>query len=66
MMEKLAQPDESGGNTPTPLHYIYHHVQSCGVRSSWEGRYTPCFSTLPLYVLCVMLTGDWVGGGGLQ
>jgi hypothetical protein len=28
-----------------------HLVQSCGVRSSWEGRYTPPISTLPLYVL---------------
>jgi hypothetical protein len=34
MMEKLAQPSEGGGWTPTPFHYIYHHVQSCGVRSS--------------------------------
>ncbi len=32
--------------TPTPFHSIYHHVQSCGVRSSWEGRYTP-----PIYIL---------------
>jgi hypothetical protein len=35
-----------------PVHYIYHHAQSCGVRSSWEGRYSPPISTLPLYVLC--------------
>ncbi len=26
----------------TPFRSIYHHEQSCGVRSSWEGRYTPC------------------------
>ncbi len=38
--------------TPTPFHPNYRHVQSCGVRSSWEGRYTPPISTLPLYVLC--------------
>ncbi len=25
------------GCTPTTFHYIYHHVQSCGV--SWENRY---------------------------
>jgi hypothetical protein len=36
---------------PTPSHYIYHHVQSCSVCSSWEGRNTH-ISTLPLYVLC--------------
>jgi hypothetical protein len=41
-VEKLAQ--------PTPFHYIYHHVQSCGVRSSREGRYTPPISTLSLNV----------------
>jgi hypothetical protein len=38
--------------TPTLFHYIYHHVQSCGVRSSGGGGYTPPISTLPLYVLC--------------
>jgi len=43
-----------GGFTPTPFHYIYHHVQGCSVRSSWEGRYTPPTSALPLYELC-----DW-------
>ncbi len=37
---------------PTPFYYIYHHIQCWGVRSSWEGRYTPAISTLPLYVLC--------------
>jgi hypothetical protein len=56
MMEKLAQPSKGGGGCicplPTPFHYIYHHVQSCGVRSNWEGRYTPLISTLPPYVLC--------------
>ncbi len=42
MMEKLAQPVEVGWCTPTPFHYFYHHVQSCGVRSS-EGadKYNP-------------------------
>ncbi len=39
MMEKSAQPGEGGGCTPTHFHYVYHHVQSCGVRSS-EGRST--------------------------
>jgi hypothetical protein len=31
MMEKLAQPDEGGGctPTPTPLHSIYHHLHVC-------------------------------------
>ncbi len=48
-MEKLAQAGEGEGCTPAPFHYIYHHVQSCGVQSSWEGRYTPPISPLPLY-----------------
>jgi hypothetical protein len=52
MMEKLGQASGGGGCTLTPFHYIYHHVQSCGVRSSWERRYTPTISTLRLYVLC--------------
>ncbi len=51
-MEKSAKPAEGGGCTPTPFHCIYHHVQSCGVRCSWEGRYIPNMSTRPLYVLC--------------
>ncbi len=38
--------------TPTPFHSIYHHLQSCSVRSSWEGRHTPTISSLPLYVVC--------------
>ncbi len=48
-MEKLAQPREGGGWTPIPIHYIYYHVQSYGVRSSLEGRYTytPPISPLP-------------------
>ncbi len=34
------------------FHYIYHHVQSCSVRSSWEGRYTPLyFVSIPLFSL---------------
>ncbi len=52
MMEKLARASEVGGCTPTPFHYIYHHVQSCSVRSSWNGRYTHPISSLSLYVLC--------------
>ncbi len=35
-----------------PSLVIYHHVQSCGVRSSEEGRYTPPISAIPLYELC--------------
>jgi hypothetical protein len=51
MMEKSAQPGGYGKCTPTPFHYIYYHLQSCSVRSSLEGRYTPPISSLPLYVL---------------
>ncbi len=29
-----------GGVHAHPLSAYYHHVQSCSVRSSWEGRYT--------------------------
>ncbi len=35
------------GWPPTPFGYIYHHVQNCCVRSSWEGRY--CI--IPLFLL---------------
>jgi hypothetical protein len=48
MMEKLAQPGEGGGCTSTSFPSIYHHVQSCSVRSSWESRYTHP------YVLCAL------------
>ncbi len=41
-----------GGARPPPFYSIYLHVQCYIVRSSWEGRYTPPVSTLPLYVLC--------------
>jgi hypothetical protein len=50
MRVKSAQAGEGSGCKP--FHYIYHHVQSCGVRSSWEGRCNPPISTLPLCVLC--------------
>jgi hypothetical protein len=53
-MEKSAQPGEGGG-TPTPFHYFNISTityKVVVVRSSWEGRYTPPISTLPLYVLC--------------
>ncbi len=35
-----------------PHHYIYHNIQSCSVRSSWVGSYTPPISSLPLFVFC--------------
>ncbi len=46
------------------FHYIYHHVQSCSVCSSWEGRYIPPITTLPLYVLCDFLSLVMGGGEG--
>ncbi len=52
MMEKLAQAGEGWGFTSILFHYIYHHIQSCSVGSSWQGRYTPPISSLPLDVLC--------------
>ncbi len=33
MRVKSAQAGEGGRCKPTPFHYIYHHVQSCGVHS---------------------------------
>ncbi len=41
--------------TPTPFHSVYHHIHSCSVRSSREGRYAHSISSLVLYpyVLCV-------------
>jgi hypothetical protein len=36
------------GCTPSPFHSTYHHEQSCDIRSSWEGRYTPPISPLLL------------------
>jgi hypothetical protein len=48
MKEKLAQLVRVGGARPPR----YHHLQSCSVRFSWEGRYTPTISSLLLYVLC--------------
>ncbi len=50
MMVKSAQPGEVGGVhgcTPSPFRSIYHHEQSFGVRSSWEGRSTPLFLLYP-------------------
>ncbi len=52
MMEKSSQPGDCHGCTPAPFHWIYLYVQSCCVRSSWEGRYTFPISILSLYVLC--------------
>ncbi len=54
-LENLAQPGEGGRRTPIPFHYIYHHVQGCGVRYSWEGRYTPppYFYTTPICTMWI-------------
>ncbi len=54
MIVKSAQPGGGRGvrDPPPPFHSIYHHEQSCGVRSSREGRNTPHISPLPFYVLC--------------
>ncbi len=43
------------GDAPldTPFHYIYHHIQSCGVSSSEEQIHSPLFLLHPYkYVLC--------------
>ncbi len=51
MMEKLARAGEAGGCTATSFHCIYHHVQSCSIRFSGEGRCTLPISYLPLCTL---------------
>ncbi len=54
-MEKsasLAGEGGGGGARPHVSIYLPSHIQSCGVRASWEGWYTPRTSTLPLHVLC--------------
>ena len=66
-MEKSAQPGEGEGCTPTPVHYIYHHVQRSGVRSSWEGRCTPplvlfypyMYSVTTTFPVIVTLSPPW-------
>ncbi len=58
MRVKLAQAGE-GGNTSTPFQYIYHHQQSCSIRSSWVCRYTnPVSSLVKIWtlVLCSLAT----------
>jgi hypothetical protein len=52
---KLTQAGEGGGCTPPPFHYIYHHVQGCGVPYGYEGRYTPPFLLYP-YMYSVVCT----------
>jgi hypothetical protein len=39
------------GCTLSPFHSLYHHEQSCSVRSSWEGGYTPQFLLYPIFTL---------------
>ncbi len=36
---------------PLSLYSIYHHVQRCKARSSWEGRYTPVESGV--IIICI-------------
>jgi hypothetical protein len=54
MIEKLAQAGEGGRCKPIPFHYIYHHVQSCGVRSmQLRGQiHYPYFYSIPICTLC--------------
>jgi hypothetical protein len=43
VMEKLAHPGDSGGCTPTSFHYIYLHIQSCGVALAERADILPLF-----------------------
>jgi hypothetical protein len=49
------------GCTPTPFHYIYHHVQSCSVPYAPAERVdtlqSPYFFSTPMYSV---LSTDWV------
>ncbi len=54
MMENLAEAGEDG-RWGGPFHSIYHHIESCSVRSSWGGRNTPPISSLPLCTLWLRL-----------
>ncbi len=45
MIVSSAQLGAGGGCSPSPFHSFYHHKQSCGVRSSWEGRLHSYFSS---------------------
>jgi len=50
-----------GWNGARPsFHSIYHHEQSCGVRSSWEGRYTPHFTSTQFYSVVPDAVVRWV------
>jgi hypothetical protein len=52
------------GCTPIPFHSItITYKVAASVRSSWEGRYNPCISTLPI---CIHGPGYSEGGGGRQ
>ncbi len=54
MMVNSTQPCKVGGGVdflPLSFYDIYHHKHSCGVHSSWEGRYSAPISPLP-FLLC--------------
>jgi hypothetical protein len=51
MMEKLAQAGEGGGSTPTPFHYIYHHVAVYGTLQLRGQIHSAPISSLPLCTL---------------
>jgi len=55
LMEKSAQPGKVRAGYKRPPYFtisIPSRIQSCSVRSSWEGRYSTPNSTLPLHELC--------------
>ncbi len=53
-MDKSALAGEVGVHcTPTPFHFIYHHVQRCSVRTSWEGSYSTLL-LFNLYSICTL------------
>jgi hypothetical protein len=53
--KKIGPAGEGGGCTPTPS-YIYHHVQSCGVRTMRVQNILPLFLLDPSMYSVISLT----------
>jgi hypothetical protein len=53
MRVKSALASDGGGCTPIPFTIsTITYKESCSLRSSWEGGYTPPISSLPLQIIC--------------
>ncbi len=55
------------GCTPTPIHYIYHHVQNCSVRTlQLRAQKNDPYFYSTLYVLCEELAYSDKGQLGVR